>query len=213
MSLKFSNMLEMILMAQAPYRYLPILICILSVCFISTGQAQAPDIKAKYEKLCLEYSQNRMDDITAKRLCTCRRNQLTPEILPEFYEDLIANRPNTDLDKAKDKDNAKGTDSDMNLKLKQTYALQVIAPCQYLVFQSSVLSSCQQSKAMNVYKQYDENFCLCYAHERAIYMRKEMPGLIAQILAENPKVSDPFSRLYESEQYQSDVKKGISACL
>ena len=150
--------------------------------------------KDDYRSQCEAYMKQRMDHVTAMRLCECRSSLLTSAMDTQTYKMLIQ-------------------DQHVDLKLSREHAKNIVAPCQYLAFQSEILNHCTKASAFSVYRNQNPRFCLCYAHERSIYMKYEMPKLISDILDEHSDTHDPFSMLYDHPRYNDRIQGDISSCL
>lgn len=150
-----------------------------------------------YVSLCEDKMDKVVDPVTAMRLCQCRAGKLTGRLTKKDHNDLL-----------------NGTKSEgASLKKSRYHALKIVAPCQYIVFQSGILDQCQSSPAMAIYRERNNNFCLCYAHERAVYMKEEMPAVIEKILEENPQTDQPFIELTSRQSYNETVQKHVLSCL
>ena len=127
-----------------------ILIALLISIFIqfSAAQVRASDSSAAYKNICQTIMEERVDNITAIRVCECRVSNLSNvEIDPLLYEALIRRS---------------GTSP---LNAQRIHARDVVAPCQYYVFQSGILDNCTQSAAFASYRNTSPHFCLCDAFE------------------------------------------------
>lgn len=149
-----------------------------------------------YRDLCMNEMESTLHPVTAARVCACRVTNLTGFISKENFAALIARAGNS-----------------TPLEQVRHHASQIVAPCQYIVFQSEVLDHCQSASAMKLYRDQKPEFCLCYAHARSVYMKEDMPEDIKTILADDPSERSPFSTLYTLPSYNDRVKEDILSCL
>lgn len=202
--LSFSNLAHP---AQSPYClamplhvissfvFMIFMLCVSSAVAFAQGEMGKKTAET-YRDLCMSEMENALHPVTASRLCACRANNLTGFISKEGFAGLI--------DRAGDS---------APLAQVRHHASQIVAPCQYIVFQSEVLDHCQSSPAMKLYRDQKSEFCLCYAHVRSMYMKEDMPEDIKAILAKDPSERSPFSTLYTLPSYNDRVKEDILSCL
>ena len=160
-------------------------------------ERQETSLSDHYISLCEEQMRDLVDPFTAMRLCQCRAGKLTGRLTKKDHNDLLSE--------------SKGDSTSLNKS--RYHALRIVAPCQYIVFQSGILDQCQSSPAMAIYRERNNNFCLCYAHERAVYMQEEMPEVIEKILEENPQTDQPFTELTSRQSYNEAVQNHVLSCL
>ena len=178
------------------FGYIIFTLCCLGLAQGVHAQTQRVDEKVQsYIEKCLTYMNQRLDSVTAKRLCNCRAERLSSRIDPSHYGALITGG------------------EDVPMADIRAHARNIVAPCQYLAFQSGVLQNCRTSQALHAYREQSATFCVCYAHERSVHMKTVMPQTIERILEENPGIADPFSALYEHEDYNAAVRRHIKSCL
>jgi hypothetical protein len=172
-----------------------LLLCLLAP---SAAFAQAVDKATAnaYYKNCMAQSDPRLTPDSQSALCSCTAAQMTKSMTLQDMKDLGQQTP--------------AGEAALNKML-----LNVYAPCMTYPVQDLVNSQCANDpkiKAIGSAMSMDR-LCGCMAKKTGDWYAVQGRGLMAQILARDPHITDIITPIMESRQFNDQAYANLRACL
>lgn len=163
------------------------------------SQAQTPitkDAANAYYKNCKAQNDPRLRPETQEALCACTAVQMIEKMSVEEVQTMASN------------------DQSGRISLNKML-VEVYAPCMNFPVQDMIADECMNDPKVDMagLKMNKSVLCNCMGEKTGAWMATVGRSLMAQILTQNPNITDPIGPVMEDKSFRQQAYQNMMACM
>lgn len=171
---------------------------VLATFFLAAAPAQAqtkisPEIGKAYYDSCMGLRDPRMSTESQDSLCTCTAAKMQETMSVENIRTM-------------------GQNDQAGREMLNKMLLDVYAPCMQLPIAEMVNDQCMMEDKMASSHMHKTDLCACVGDKTGTWFSSNGRDLMAQVLAENPNISDPMGPIMASKPFMDATFATMMEC-